>query len=182
MKKLLLLLTFPCLLAAGDKSSEPTFKESAVANANVAIETVSFGVTAGATIKCVLVGGAALWAGDFATAGAEVVEAAGTVGKCAMHKSAWLWAINPTPPGPEQSALDKAHEESVKRAQINEERAGSRLRRCLSDNSRCNDLNGRGFSKRCNSPARDFAMINAAENDRVIATFLKWQKEKRGSV
>lgn len=182
MKRLLLILALPCLLVASDKSTEPSFKETAVANANDVIDTVSIGVTAGATLKCVLVGGAALYVGDFATAGEEALEAAGTISKCALHSSIWKWAINPAPPTPEQSALDKAHEESAKRAAINEERAGDRFRRCLSANAHCKDLNGRGFSKRCNSPARDYAMINDAATDRVIDNFVKWQKERRGSV
>ena len=181
MKKLLLILTLPCLLSASDK---PNLKETVREKANETIEVVSTGIGLGAAAKGILCGGAALYAGDFVTAGAELVEAAGIMGKCSMHRAVWLWVINPKPKPvlPEQTALDKAYEESAKRAEINEEIAGTVLRRCLSENANCTDLNSRGIPKRCNSPARDYAMINDVGADRVVANFVKWQKERRGSV
>ncbi len=172
MKKLLLILTFPCLLIASDKSSEQKDERSTTQKvASTAVETACYGNAVYRGVRLA----AAIATGDLWTIGSEV---AGTGVSILNTASATATAMEVINPKSAQSALDKAHEDSAKRAAINEERAGSRFRRCLSENAHCTDLNGRGIPKRCNSPARDFAMINDAETDRVIANYLKFTKGK----
>lgn len=180
MKKLLLILALPCFLTASDKSIEQKDERSTAQKIGLkATETARVGAAVYTGVELGVDVITSLTTGNYLGVGVALLKAAGKTASITSLSNSTKEFIDPEPT---QTPLEIAHEESAKRAAIAEEQAGSRLRRCLSENARCKDINGRGFSKRCNSPARDFAMINAAKNDRVIDTFLKWQKERRGSV
>lgn len=195
MKKMLIVLILPCLLAASDKTSPQkrsfprkvfnSFKREfrddlsagqKVANgANLATCGAAGGYL-GWSGACKII--AAISTGGCAGIGMAVVETvAGTmaIGKVGDNVNAY---IDPTSI---ETPQQKASRESNTRAAIAEEKASATFRRCLSEHAHCPDVNGLGIPKRCNSPARDFAMINDREADRMIANYLKFTQNRKGS-
>ncbi len=185
MKKLLLILALPCLLAASDKSAEQKGQpmstgQLAAMGATLVVTPASLAYT---TFHGTVSIGTSIMKGDYVEAAITTVS---TGSKIASTFGAGFSAIDyiaaQPQKAPEQAALDKAYEESAKRQAIAEERAGARLRICLSENAHCSDVNAMGIPTRCNSPARDFAMINRRETDLVIANYVKFTEQRKRSI
>lgn len=158
MKKLLLLIALPCLLAA---SEEPTEKNPGLSTGQKAawVPVIAgswgyggyLGATHGAKIA------AHVATGDYVSAGIEGVKFLGGMGQlfggiCTAQK-----VIQPPKT---QTPLEIAAEKSEMLTKMEEEKAGMEFRQCLNTHARCRDLNGFGVPKRCSSPMRRYAMIN----------------------
>ncbi len=154
MRRLLLLLVLPYLLQASDD-------KPAYSNGQKAAIAATCATSWSAAAYTGAIGGtklmASLWVGDVFGAGAAVFGMVSSTGSIIKGVNTACDLIEGKPEG---SPLQIAAAESAMRRRIHEENAATRFEACLSANARCRDLNAQGFSKRCNSPARNYAMIN----------------------
>lgn len=170
MKRLLLILTFPCLLMAGEKPKEQTTQEK-VANTTGGVMTV--------------IGGGAIATGMVAEVGLHAATgnwlgvgwAVGKAGFQCLSLGSTTATVTDmiNPPPTETTSLELAAKHTALRIRIAEDTAAEEFRSCLNVHARCTELNARGIPKRCVSPARRYAMLNESETSRLIARFNKYK-------